>query len=124
MKVVLVGLMLTALGGGAICPQDEPNGMQGRSVANGSAARSADTSTVRVHVSGMTCGTCPITARKALETLAGVYSATVTYKDSLAIVKFDPRRVKPDEIAAHLTKMTGYGARVLPGPKAPANGMN
>jgi copper chaperone CopZ len=62
----------------------------------------------------MTCGTCPVTARKALSQLAGVYSATVTLPDSLGLVKFDPAKLKPAQIAAHLTKMTGYAAKVLP----------
>lgn len=119
MKVLLVGLMLTALGGGAVCVACEPNSAQGRAAANVSEARTADTATVRIHVSGMTCATCPITARKALEKLGGVYSAVVTYGDSLAIVKFDPSQVKTDEIATHLTKMTGYGARVLTDPPKP-----
>lgn len=74
----------------------------------------ADTATVRLHISGMTCGTCPLTARKALDKLEGVYGSTVTYADSLGVVRFDPRKVTPAAIAAHLTRMTGYGARVLP----------
>jgi copper chaperone CopZ len=62
----------------------------------------------------MTCGTCPTTARLALKRLAGVYSATVTLDDSLGVVRYDPRRVTPAQIAAHLTKLTGFGATRLP----------
>jgi copper chaperone CopZ len=73
-----------------------------------------DTATVRLHISKMTCGSCPTTARLALKRLAGVYSATVTLDDSLGVVRYDPRRVRPTEIAAHLTRLTGFGATILP----------
>ena len=73
----------------------------------------ADTAQVRLHISGMTCGSCPTTARLALKKLVGVYSATVTLEDSLGVVRYDPRRVTPAQITAHLTRLTGFGATVL-----------
>ncbi len=77
-------------------------------------AQAPDTATVRLHISKMTCGTCPTTARLALRRLPGVYSATVTLDDSLGVVRYDPRQVNPAQIAAHLTRFTGFGASVLP----------
>ncbi|MBA3893693.1 MAG: heavy-metal-associated domain-containing protein [Gemmatimonadales bacterium] len=76
--------------------------------------QSADTASVRLHISRMTCGSCPVTARVTLNRLAGVYGATVTLEDSLGIVRYDPRRVTPEQIAAHLTRATGFGATILP----------
>ncbi|SRR5712692_8021589 len=78
------------------------------------AAQAPDTATVRLHISKMTCGTCPTTARLALRRLPGVYSATVTLDDSLGVVRYDPRQVKPAQLAVQLTRLTGYGATVLP----------
>jgi len=78
------------------------------------AARETDTATVRLHISGMTCGSCPTTARLALQRLSGVYRATVTLSDSLGVVRYDPRRVSPEEIATHLLRFTGFKATVLP----------
>ena len=78
------------------------------------APQAADTATVRLHISKMTCGSCPATARLALKRLPGVYSATVTLDDSLGIVRYDPRQVSPVQIAAHLTRLTGFGATILP----------
>ena len=74
----------------------------------------ADTAQVRLHISGMTCGSCSATARLALKNLTGVYSATVTVDDSLGVVRYDPRRVTPAQIATHLNRLTGYVATVLP----------
>ncbi len=73
-----------------------------------------DTAVVRLHISKMTCGTCPATARLALKKLPGVYAAQVTFEDSLGVVRYDPTRVKPHDIAAHLTRLTGFDATVLP----------
>jgi mercuric ion binding protein len=75
--------------------------------------RVVDTATTRLHISGMTCGTCPTTARVALTRVPGVFSAKVTLDDSLGVVKYDPSRVSAKQIAAQLTKLTGYGARIL-----------
>ena len=112
MKLAL--LFAAGLGGaGAICPfcggGIQTAGAQPTQVA----LQAADTATVRLHISKMTCGSCPATARLALKRLPGVYSATVTLDDSLGVVKYDPRRVTPAEIAAHLTRLTGFGAAIL-----------
>jgi copper chaperone CopZ len=77
------------------------------------ATQAADTAMVRLHISRMTCGSCPTTARIALKRLTGVYSATVTLDDSLGVVHYDPRNVEPVQIAAHLTRLTGFGATIL-----------
>ena len=85
--------------------------------------QAADTATVRLHISKMTCGSCPATARLALKRLTGVYTATVTLDDSLGIVRYDPRQVSPAQIAAHLTRLTGFGATILTDTtKAPGGG--
>lgn len=111
MKMRMISSLAVATVGAVIAPLSASNAAGAQSVA---AAQSVDTATVQLHITGMTCGTCPLTARKALGKLDGVYSATVTYADSLGVVTFDPRRITPAGIAAHLTRMTGYGARVLP----------
>lgn len=75
--------------------------------------QTGDSATVRLHISGMTCGSCPVTARVALRKLAGVYDAKVTLDDSLGVVRYDPRKVTPAQIVAHLTRLTGYGAHTI-----------
>ena len=45
---------------------------------------------VVLEVEGMTCKTCPITVRKALKDVKGVYSAKATFKPPQAVVRFDP----------------------------------
>jgi len=110
----LTMLFAAGVGGAAVlCPlcgaRLQTAGAQPTQVA----LQAADTATVRLHISKMTCGSCPATARLALKRLPGVYSATVTLDDSLGVVKYDPQRVTPAEIAAHLTRLTGFGAAIL-----------
>lgn len=73
-----------------------------------------DTATVRLHISKMTCGSCPVTARIALERVSGVLTAKVTLADSLGVVRYDPSKVTPTTIAIELTRRTGYPARIIP----------
>ncbi len=86
----------------------------GATPAPASVAQASDTAVVRLHISKMTCGTCPATARLALKKLPGVYGAEVTLDDSLGVVRYDRGRVTPEQITAHLTRLTGFGATVLP----------
>lgn len=111
--------MVAAVGGvlsaGPICG---PCGADARLFASGFEAAApagvGDTATVRLHISGMTCASCVTTARVALRRLDGVYSAEVTLEDSVGVVRYDPQRVTPEAIVAHLARMTGYRAAVLP----------
>lgn len=80
------------------------------------AAQLGDTATVRLHISGMTCGTCPATARTALKKQPRVFDAKVTLDDSLGVVRHDRSTVTAPDIAAHLTKLTGYGVRIIEAP--------
>lgn len=109
------GLVLAAgLSGAAmLCPLCSGGVGTAAATPPGVSLPATDTAQVRLHISGMTCGSCPTTARVALKKLTGVYSATVTLDDSLGVVQYDPRRVTPAQITAHLTRLTGYGARVI-----------
>jgi mercuric ion binding protein len=110
-------------GASALCPLCDaganPVGAQQVSVSH----EAVDTATVKLHISGMTCGSCPLTARTALKRLPGVLDAKVTLDDSLGVVTYDPRQVTPAQIAAHLTRLTGFGARIVAeSPKAARRG--
>jgi len=65
-------------------------------------ALAAPPQTVTLRVQKMTCGTCPVVVRKALQRVPGVTSATVDFDKKTATVTFDPDQVKP----AALTQAT------------------
>ena len=108
-------LFAAAVGGAAaLCPLCGVALQTAGAQATQVTLQAPDTATVRLHISKMTCGSCPTTARLALKRLTGVYSATVTLDDSLGVVRYDPRHVNPAQIVAHLTRLTGFGATILP----------
>ena len=49
----------------------------------------AATQTVTLNVPGMTCPTCPITIKKALNKVPGVSQVAVNYEKKQAVVTFD-----------------------------------
>ena len=110
------GLVVAAglTGAAFLCPLCGGGLQAARAQNPGITAQTPDTATVRLHISKMTCGSCPTTARLALKRLAGVYSSTVTLDDSLGVVRYDLRHVSPAQITAHLTRLTGFGATILP----------
>ena len=112
-NTVIVAAFTALAGAGLLCPLcDSGAGPVGAQQVLAS-HDATDTETVKLHISGMTCGSCPATARAALKRLPGVLNAKVTLDDSLGVVTYDPLKVTPAQIAAHLTRLTGYGARII-----------
>ena len=97
----------------ALCPSRDAGASPARAQQVSEWSEPTDTATVKLHISGMTCGSCPVTARIALKRLRGVFDAKVTLADSLGVVTYDAHKVTPAQIAAHLIRLTGYGARII-----------
>ncbi len=117
----LVGAALIALvGTGILCPICGAGASSAEAQLAATVTAVSDTATVKLHISGMTCGSCPVTARLALSKVAGVYSAKVMLEDSLGVVKYDRKRVTPAQITEQLTRRTGYAAKVIAEPAKPA----
>jgi copper chaperone CopZ len=111
-----VKLLVVSVAGAAIlCPLCESRVASAASAGAlaVATAQAGDTATARLHISGMTCGTCPTTARVALKRIPGVLDATVTLADSLGVVHYDASRVTAKQIARRLSELTGYRARLL-----------
>lgn len=53
---------------------------------------------VTLQVSNMTCATCPIAVRMALEKVTGVAAAKVDFKSKLAVVSFDHAKTTPEAL--------------------------
>ena len=114
LQVKLAAAALAALTGvGVLCPICGEGTLVARAQTAAVPQQLSNTATVRLHISGMTCGSCPITARTALKKLPGVLDAKVTLDDSLGVVRYDPQKVTPAQIGTHLTRLTGYGARII-----------
>jgi copper chaperone CopZ len=58
----------------------------------------------------MTCKACPVTVRRALEGIDGVYSAEATYEPPEAVVRFDPEEVAVEDLTS-ATERAGFPSR-------------
>jgi periplasmic mercuric ion binding protein len=75
-------------------------------------AFSAPPHTVTLAVENMTCGTCPIVVKKALERVPGVSSTSVDFDKKTATVTFDPDKAT----GARLTQATteaGFPSKLI-----------
>ena len=60
-------------------------------------------------VENMTCATCPITVRKAMEGVTGVQEVSIDYPTKIATARFDPDTTTATAIAEASTN-AGYPA--------------
>jgi len=67
----------------------------------------ASPQTVTLNVSGMTCPTCPITVKKALEKVSGVSKVEVRYEKKQVLVTFDDAKTNTDALMKATTN-AGY----------------
>ena len=73
-------------------------------------AEAADLQSASFAVENMTCATCPITVRRAMQGVDGVEEVTIDYEAKTALARFDPARTSIDAIATASTE-AGYPAR-------------
>ena len=72
------------------------------SLAIAASAHAADVQNATLAVSKMTCATCPIAVRKALERVPGVESAKIDFKTKLTMA-FDPGKTMPEALVKATT---------------------
>ena len=70
----------------------------------------AQEQTATFAIQNMTCATCPITVRTAMERVEGVTSVEIDFDAKTAAVIFDPSATSAEEIAAASTN-AGYPAK-------------
>src|SRR5260221_6923912 len=78
-------------------------------------ASAAPPQTATLAVENMTCGTCPIVVKKALERVPGVTSSSVDFDKKTATVTFDPDKTN----SARLTQATteaGFPSKLIAKP--------
>ena len=63
-------------------------------------------------IENMTCATCPITVKKAMEGVPGVTAVSVDFASKTARATYDPSRTNAAAIAAASTN-AGYPARAV-----------
>ena len=74
-------------------------------------ALAATAKTVTLDVAKMTCETCPIVVKKALEKVPGVSDVKVDFEKKTATVTFDPDKAKPETLT-NATTNVGFPSTV------------
>lgn len=106
-KTLLIGLAVLATAGGGVAFA------LGGTTHDRPAASSAQTQAQTTFaIENMTCATCPITVRKAMEGVAGVSAVSVDFNAKTARATYDPRRTTAAAIASASTN-AGYPARAV-----------
>ncbi|GMV31039.1 MAG: hypothetical protein AMXMBFR59_31640 [Rhodanobacteraceae bacterium] len=82
-------------------------------LAIGIAPAIAGTRTVTLSVPSMTCATCPITVKKALQKVDGVTEAKVTWEPKEAVVTYDDAKTDVSALTS-ATQNAGYPSSVKP----------
>ncbi len=67
--------------------------------------------TLKLRVTGMTCGHCQAKVEQALRGVAGVFTAVVDLPDGEAEVDFDDDATTVDQLI-HAVERAGYGAKL------------
>src|SRR5882757_5088972 len=78
-------------------------------------AVAAPPQTATLAVENMTCGTCPIVVKKALERVPGVSSTTVDFDKKTATVTFDPDKATSTKLTQATTE-AGFPSKVIAKP--------
>lgn len=75
-------------------------------------AFAAPPQTVTLAVENMTCGTCPIVVRKALQRVPGVSAARINYEKKTVDVTFDPDKTSVAQMT-HATTDAGFPSKAV-----------
>jgi copper chaperone len=73
--------------------------------------RRVEMASMKLRVTGMTCGHCQAKVERALKGTVGVYAAVVDLKDGEAEVDFDDDALTTQQLIAAV-EQAGYGARL------------
>ncbi|MEL7187476.1 MAG: cation transporter [Pseudomonadota bacterium] len=82
--------------------------------ANNALVASETNQTVKFEVAKMTCATCPIAVKKAMQRVNGVIDVSVSYDDKVAIVTYDSALTTPKKIGQASTDV-GFPATLKTG---------
>jgi mercuric ion binding protein len=75
--------------------------------------KQANTETVKLKITGMTCAGCASHVHKALSETPGVVDNSVEYPGNVAVIQYDPGKTKPALIIEAIEKSTSYKAELI-----------
>ena len=76
------------------------------------AAAAPKTATTKLHIEGMTCGSCATAVKLVLQKTPGVAGQQVSYEEKQAVVMYDPSETTPQKIATAIADALSYKVTV------------
>ena len=76
----------------------------------------AKEATAKIKVTGMTCGSCVVSVKRALSRTKGVKSAEVSLENEIATIVYDDQQVNPQQLREAVNK-SGFKAEPAEGKK-------
>lgn len=67
---------------------------------------------VKLKITGLTCAGCNSHLSTLLSEMAGIIDNSVEYPGDIAVIQYDPEKLKVDEIIAIIEEKTSYKAEV------------
>ena len=67
---------------------------------------------VELKITGMTCGGCAATVSRVLDKTQGVLDQEVKFPGDVAVITYDPEKVKPEDLVAVIEEKTNFKAEV------------
>jgi copper chaperone len=85
--------------------------IEGREVSQANPSRMVGMASLKLKVTGMTCGHCKTKVEKALQGVRGTYGAAVFQEEGEAEVDYDPAKAEPAQYVTAV-EQAGYHASV------------
>ncbi len=67
---------------------------------------------VELKITGMTCGGCAASVSRVLGKTQGVLDQEVKFPGDVAVITYDPEKVKPEDLVAVIEEKTNFKAEV------------
>jgi len=112
-RLAVLAAVVLGLGLLAGCSDEPPSGLNGGSSAQASSAAisAANQREAVFSVPGMECPMCPVTVKRALSNVDGVFEADADLRTKQARVVFDSSRTNPDALMAAI-EGSGFSAKL------------
>ena len=104
MKSIVLSITLVVLLAG--------QGMAQAAESQKTAKITQESETVKLKVTGLTCAGCASHLYKVLKETKGVVDNSVEYPGDIAVVDYDPKQTRPEQLIATIEEKTAYKAEL------------
>ena len=111
-KVIMFVFMIVLAGSVQVNAQSGKPAKKETAEVNKSQEQEQEGMLVKLKVSGITCAGCANHLYKVLSETSGVLDNSVEYPGDIAVIKYDPAKISPDEIIKTIEENIAYKAEL------------